>query len=140
MKPVAYKLKDEKFSKVTSDLLTPLQKRGSDGKRKKADWPHKEFAVGSAVYDVMKEAGVLWLYYLPVYKEKKPEVEVAKVYWIKADPLWPVCDAGAVVIAKTAKEALSMVYLNEPEKPEVIGYPKNPRAKSRVIISNNGDY
>lgn len=65
-----YKLKDPKFDKKASDFLWPIQKRGADGKRKRKDWPHRLFAVGSAVHKAMFEAGVLDLYFEPVYKEQ----------------------------------------------------------------------
>jgi len=61
------------------------------------------------------------------------------IYWIGASAYFPVCDAGAVVIAKNPKEALSLVTdLNRPDKPVLIG--KSNRKKSEVIVTNNGDY
>jgi len=61
------------------------------------------------------------------------------IYWINAKAYFPVCDAGAVVIAKNTKEALSLVPdLNKPDKPILIG--KSNRKKSEVIVTNNGNY
>lgn len=61
------------------------------------------------------------------------------VWWIPAEALWPVCEAGAVVIARTPKRALALVpELYKPGKPEKIG---NAFAiVERVVNSNNGQY
>ena len=59
------------------------------------------------------------------------------IYWIAARPVWPVCTAGAVVIASTSKRAAELVNLYKPSKPEKIG---ESNLSERVIVSNDGEY
>lgn len=60
------------------------------------------------------------------------------IYWIEAASIWPVCTAGAVVIAKTSGRATMLVKdLYKPSKPKKIG---ESNLSERVVVSNNGEY
>lgn len=61
------------------------------------------------------------------------------IYWIDAEPIYPVCEAGAVVIAGTPEEALTLANsLYKPKEPELIG---TANSKSpRVVTLNDGNY
>lgn len=63
------------------------------------------------------------------------------IYWISARAYYPVCDAGAVVIAENPKQALELAGdLNKPEKPLMIGVAAKRYKKAELIVTNNGDY
>ena len=69
---------------------------------------------------------------------KKP----LNIYFIDAIPYFPVCDAGAVVIAETPKKAADLVAakmdLHGAGKPKLIGI--SNLKKPQIIYANNGDY
>ena len=62
------------------------------------------------------------------------------VYLISADQYWPVGNAGAVVIAKSKKDAsfvASTLGLNNPSEPKLIGRTK---LSERTIFHNTTNY
>lgn len=63
-----------------------------------------------------------------------------KIYFVDADPLWPVGNAGAVIIAadiKRAAEIASTLGLYKEKKPTPIG---TSSLKEQVIFYNTGNY
>lgn len=63
------------------------------------------------------------------------------IYYISAEPYYPVCDAGAVVIAHTPEEALSLCdALNQPCVPQLIGKADKKYKEPEIITINNGNY
>lgn len=62
------------------------------------------------------------------------------IYLIKADQFWPIGNAGAVIIAKSKKDAsfiASTLGLNNPSEPKLIGRSK---LSERTIFSNTTNY
>lgn len=84
-------------------------------------------------------------------KATKP-AKRSKLFYIEGRQIEPVGHAGAVVIAKTGKEAMKMATegaksgdfqhtkLVDPSKAQFIGYPTNPNAKSRIVFINDTNY
>ena len=63
------------------------------------------------------------------------------IYFIKAEPIWPVGNAGAVVIAETPEKAFAMSNdLYNAEPPILLGQANASYDKPQIIFSNNGDY
>ncbi len=63
-----------------------------------------------------------------------------KIYFISADIIWPVGNAGAIIVAKNPKAAVKLADgegLHNAAKPKQIGV---TNMKAQVIFSNNTEY
>lgn len=69
-------------------------------------------------------------------KARKPVVN--NIYYIEANPIHPVGNAGSVVIAINKERAVELVNgLYKPGEPKLIGI---SRLEEQVVFYNTGDY
>lgn len=65
------------------------------------------------------------------------------IWHIDASPVWPVGNAGAVIVASTAKEAVKLGEskgLYKASAPIKVGFACSKYKRAEVIFSNTGDY
>ena len=68
-----------------------------------------------------------------------------KLYLITADPIWPVGNAGAVIVAKTQAEAESLFYshpeLSRCKSPNIIHIGRTfEYSDPQILFYNSGEY